>query len=190
MPTVKDKITGEVISRQPYDEEGAQNASTIAQGNPSWEVTYDYPASDASARSQNTDIDTYMGGGTPDIGAKLDMYKKGGKVSEYHGGGRVGHKHTKTGDVAYDSDYAPGSKHANVKKGDSWHKGQRDAEEKIHEEAAIKGTIVGQEIAEALEGKGDVTSVMKSDKEAQKSLGAYAPKRKTYKKAVKKAAKK
>ncbi len=53
MPTVKDKITGAVISRQPYNDKGARNASTIAESNPSWEVTHeDIPSSDARERSK------------------------------------------------------------------------------------------------------------------------------------------
>ena len=38
MPTVKDKITGEVISEQKYNKEGIQNAETIANSNPQWNV--------------------------------------------------------------------------------------------------------------------------------------------------------
>ena len=40
MPTVKDKATGEVISRQRYNEKGIQNAASIADSNPSWEIDY------------------------------------------------------------------------------------------------------------------------------------------------------
>ena len=39
MPTVKDKITGDVVSKQPYNEEGIQKASNIAESNPNWEIT-------------------------------------------------------------------------------------------------------------------------------------------------------
>ena len=38
MPTVKDKTTGEIISEQPYDDEGIENASAMADSNPNWEV--------------------------------------------------------------------------------------------------------------------------------------------------------
>mgnify|MGYP003138199340 CR=1 FL=1 len=175
----------------PYNAEGMELADKIADKveNVGGEMSQDVPTNNASMRNTTMDLNDYEAGGNSNIDS-MGYYKEGGKVPEYHGGGRVGHKHTKTGDVAYDSDYAPSGKHVKHTKRDSWHKGQRDAEEKIHEEAAIKGTIVGQEIAEALEGKGDVRSVMKSNKAAQKSLGSYAPQRKTYKKAVEKAAKK
>ena len=70
MPTVKDKITGKVISRQPYNQEGINNASTIAESNPSWEV------SNAMERSE----EIYAGGGK--TGYNVPMYKKGGKVKK------------------------------------------------------------------------------------------------------------
>ena len=83
MPEVKDMITGEVISKQPYTEEGAKDSVAIADSNPSWEVDYNYPSSDASERNVNTDFDTYMGGGQiHDVANKLDMYKEGGKVKK------------------------------------------------------------------------------------------------------------
>jgi len=83
MPEVKDIITGEVISKQPYTEEGAEDSAAIADSNPSWEVDYNYPSSDASMRNMNTDFDTYMGGGQiHDVSDKLGMYKKGGKVKK------------------------------------------------------------------------------------------------------------
>ena len=36
MPTVKDKTTGDVVSRQPYTAEGTQRAKTIVEANPDW----------------------------------------------------------------------------------------------------------------------------------------------------------
>ena len=39
MPTVKDKTTGEIISEQPYDDKGIENASAMADSNPNWEVS-------------------------------------------------------------------------------------------------------------------------------------------------------
>ena len=33
MPTVKDKATGDVVSKQPYTAEGTQRAETIVQAN-------------------------------------------------------------------------------------------------------------------------------------------------------------
>tara|TARA_R110002020_G_scaffold82528_1_gene204598 strand:+ start:22 stop:234 length:213 start_codon:yes stop_codon:yes gene_type:complete len=70
MPTVKEKNTGKVISRQLYNKEGANTAAQIADSNPNWEVTYD--TTDARSRSEMT----YMGGG------KVHEYEKGGKVKK------------------------------------------------------------------------------------------------------------
>jgi hypothetical protein len=53
MPVIKDKITGKVVSRQPYNAGGMQNASTIAESNPNWEMTDDYPQSNAPDRMEN-----------------------------------------------------------------------------------------------------------------------------------------
>ena len=39
MPTVKDKQTGDVVSRQPYTSEGTQRAEQIAESDPNWEIT-------------------------------------------------------------------------------------------------------------------------------------------------------
>jgi hypothetical protein len=39
MPTVKDKQTGDVVSRQPYTAEGTQRAEQIAESDPNWEIT-------------------------------------------------------------------------------------------------------------------------------------------------------
>ena len=64
MPVVKDKITGAVISKQPYNDKGARNASTIAEANPSWEVTHEnIPSSDARERS------SYQYGGLTSLAA-------------------------------------------------------------------------------------------------------------------------
>ena len=57
MPVVKDKVTGEVISRQRYNNKGIQNAATIAESNPTWEVEYDI--SNAIDRTKKT----YTGNG-------------------------------------------------------------------------------------------------------------------------------
>ena len=61
MPTVKD-ISGEVISEQPYTEEGADKAEEIANTNPNWDVDY-APGGmyDAGGRVKN--IPGYFGGG-------------------------------------------------------------------------------------------------------------------------------
>jgi hypothetical protein len=68
MPTVKDTITGKVISRQPYNEEGITIASRIAESNPSWEV------SNAMERSEQM----YPGGGK--TGYNVPQYQEGGEV--------------------------------------------------------------------------------------------------------------
>ena len=76
MPTVKDKITGKVISRQPYNQEGIQNAATIAESNPKWEV------SNALDRSEPT----YAGGGyVSPLKSNLleDIAKKGLRKRKY-----------------------------------------------------------------------------------------------------------
>ena len=75
MPTVKDKITGKVISRQRYNAEGIQNASVIAESNPSWEVEYD--TKNGLDRTETM----YAGGGKTGY-SKIGMYKKGGKVKK------------------------------------------------------------------------------------------------------------
>ena len=63
MPEVKDMITGEVISKQPYTEEGADKAEEIANTNPSRNIEY-------------------APGGTYDAGGRV--------VKEYAGGGKTG----------------------------------------------------------------------------------------------------
>ena len=68
MPTVKNKITGKVISRQPYNQEGINNASTIAESKPEWEVE------NAMERTQTM----YPGGGQ--TGYNVPQYKRGGVV--------------------------------------------------------------------------------------------------------------
>ena len=88
MPTVKDKTTGKVISRQLYNEEGAQTAASIAKSNPNWEVSYD--TNDARSRSQVNQA----GSGTTgfsDIGG-MKEYSKGGRVDEYKKGGKTERK--------------------------------------------------------------------------------------------------
>ena len=64
MPTVKDKITGKVISRQPYNQKGIDNAAVIADSKPEWEVTNVQDRTDDS-------WDAYE-----------DVYKTGGKIPE------------------------------------------------------------------------------------------------------------
>lgn len=75
MPTVKDKTTGEVISRQRYNEKGMQRASNIASSNPNWEIDYS-PGGSYNAMDRVQTI--YMGGGK----VHKPIYKKGGKVKK------------------------------------------------------------------------------------------------------------
>ena len=78
MPTVKNKITGEVVSKQDYDAEGMQIANEMVENNPSLEVSYEAPTNDAMYRNANMGIDEYLGGGKVKINPM--GYKKGGKV--------------------------------------------------------------------------------------------------------------
>tara|TARA_R110002020_G_scaffold86872_1_gene214444 strand:- start:171 stop:809 length:639 start_codon:yes stop_codon:yes gene_type:complete len=74
MPVVKEKSTGKVVSRQPYNQKGINNASTIAQSNPNWEVEHD--ASNAMDRSTTM----YPGGGK--TGYNVPMYEEGGSTEK------------------------------------------------------------------------------------------------------------
>ena len=76
MPTVKDKTTGDVVSRQPYTAEGTQRAEQIAESDPTWEIDY-APAGEKDAPSMREQM--YAGGGKTGY-SKIGMYKKGGKV--------------------------------------------------------------------------------------------------------------
>ena len=112
MPTVKDKLTGKIISEQPYTPEGKILAEEISEKEPSWEI------SDAMQRSESYQLggivpgqegfgerpalvappmggmgpgqgDASLGGGV-NMGKVADMvlnpassrYKKGGKVKK------------------------------------------------------------------------------------------------------------
>jgi hypothetical protein len=76
MPQVKDKITGKVISRQPYNKEGADTAASIAKSNPNWDVSY--ATNDARSRSQVNQAGSGMAGFSG-IGS-IPQYDKGGKT--------------------------------------------------------------------------------------------------------------
>ena len=78
MPTVKDKTTGDVVSRQPYTAEGTQRAEQIAESDPTWEIDY-APAGEKDAPSMREQM--YAGGGKTGYSA-IGMYKKGGKVAQ------------------------------------------------------------------------------------------------------------
>jgi len=76
MPTVKDKTTGDVVSRQPYTAEGTQRAEQIAESDPTWEIDY-APGGKQDAPSMREQM--YAGGGKVGYN-KIGMYKKGGKA--------------------------------------------------------------------------------------------------------------
>jgi len=78
MPTVKDKVTGDVISRQPYTAEGTQRAEQIAESDQNWEIDY-APGGKLDAMERN--VTEYAGGGKVGYN-KIGMYKKGEKVSK------------------------------------------------------------------------------------------------------------
>ena len=75
MPTVKDKFTGDVVSRQPYNNKGVERAAQIADTNPNWEI-------DASE-------DYAPGGSSNAMERSQTMYMGGGKVHKYEHGGAV-----------------------------------------------------------------------------------------------------
>ena len=70
MPEVKDKTTGQVIAKMPYDAEGKMAAEKMVAENPNYEIK------DAMMRSEQM----YAGGGK--TGYNVPMYKKGGKVKK------------------------------------------------------------------------------------------------------------
>ena len=78
MPVIKDKITGDVVSRQPYTAEGTQRAEQIVKTDPNWEIDY-APGGTQDASARNTT--TYSGSGETGYN-QIGMYKKGGKVKK------------------------------------------------------------------------------------------------------------
>ena len=85
MPTVKDKLTGDVVSNQPYTAEGTQRAEQIAASDPNWEIDY-APGGKQSAMDRSTT--TYAGGGK--TGYNVPQYKKGGKTEKPKWWGKAG----------------------------------------------------------------------------------------------------
>ena len=88
MPTIKDKKTGDVVSRQPYTAEGTQRAETIVQANPDWEIDY-APGGTENAPDKRESYQ--LGGqvpGQPGFGQRPSpipnpySYKEGGEVEE------------------------------------------------------------------------------------------------------------
>ena len=103
MPTVKDKITGEVVEELSYDTEGEAMAEEIVKENPNLEVDYS-PGGESNAMDRT---ETYrfgglvpdqprfgqgtMIGGNQPLGTPMEsdllptqpLYKKGGKVDKY-----------------------------------------------------------------------------------------------------------
>ena len=70
MPEVKDKTTGQVIAKMPYDTAGKMAAEKMVAENPGYEIK------DAMMRSEQM----YAGGGK--TGYNVPMYKKGEKVKK------------------------------------------------------------------------------------------------------------
>ena len=102
MPTVKDKFTGDVVSRQPYNNKGVERAAQIADTNPNWEIdaSEDYAPGGSSNAMER--VESYhLGGqvGQPRFGEKPivnplsspgvlpkmagNIYEKGGKANKY-----------------------------------------------------------------------------------------------------------
>ena len=69
MPTVKDKTSGDVVSRQPYTAEGTQRAEQIAESDPTWEIDY-------------------APGGQQDASARNESYQLGGLIPGQQGFGK------------------------------------------------------------------------------------------------------
>ena len=76
MPTVKDKVTGDVVSRQPYTAEGTQRAEQIAESDQNWEIDH-VPTQDGAARN----VTEYAGGGNTGYAQIGQEYKEGGRTS-------------------------------------------------------------------------------------------------------------
>ena len=73
MPEVKDKITGKIIAKMPYDSDGKEAAEKMVAENPQYEIK------DGAMRSQTM----YAGGGETGYNVVGNpMYKKGGKVKK------------------------------------------------------------------------------------------------------------
>ena len=76
MPTVTDKITGEVVAELPYDNAGENQAEEMVQGNPNLEVDY---APGGAIDAPGMRETNYAGGGKTGY-SKIGVYKEGGKV--------------------------------------------------------------------------------------------------------------
>ena len=79
MPTVKDKVTGDVVSRQPYTAEGTQRAEQIAESDQNWEIDH-VPTQDGAARN----VTEYAGGGKTGYAQIGQEYHEGGKAPSRH----------------------------------------------------------------------------------------------------------
>ena len=80
MPTVKDKVTGDVVSRQPYTAEGTQRAEQIAESDQNWEIDH-VPTQDGAARN----VTEYAGGGNTGYAQIGQEYKEGGFTAKKKG---------------------------------------------------------------------------------------------------------
>ena len=73
MPEVKDKTTGQVIAKMPYDAAGKMAAEKMVAENPGYEIK------DGAQRSEQM----YAGGGQAGFNSIGNpMYKKGGKLKD------------------------------------------------------------------------------------------------------------
>ena len=80
MPEVKDKITGKIIAKMPYDSAGQMAAEKMVAENPGYEIK------DGSMRSEKM----YEGGGMTGlskIGMEKPMMMGGGKMGMKYGHG-------------------------------------------------------------------------------------------------------
>ena len=105
MPTVKDKTSGDVVSRQPYTAEGTQRAEQIAESDPTWEIDYAPGGQqDASARNESYQLGGLIPGQqgfgkrpivsppvmpVRPISPTLPLMEEGGEVPEYEQGKKV-----------------------------------------------------------------------------------------------------
>jgi hypothetical protein len=74
MPEVKDKMTGKIVAKMPYNPAGEMAAEKMVAENPGYEIN------DGAARSKTM----YAGGGETGYNAiGRPMYKKGGSPEDY-----------------------------------------------------------------------------------------------------------
>ena len=109
MPKVKDKLTGDVISNQPYTAEGTQRAEQIAESDPNWEMDY---APGGKESAMNRSKVTYAGGGKTGYNVPQPRMDDAG-ILEYKKGGKTGPKGEK---IPKGSSVSSLKQRANIKK--------------------------------------------------------------------------